>query len=78
MVTTAASLLGLAAGGLGTSVLVQYGPAPTHLVWWLLLGATVAAAVAVLAMPETAPRGRVYCARCGHGWPCPGRRGGRS
>jgi hypothetical protein len=55
VVTTAASLLGLAAGGLGTSVLVQYGPAPTHLVWWLLLGATVAAAVAVLAMPETAP-----------------------
>ncbi len=35
--------------------LVQYGPAPTHLVWWLLLGAFLAAAVAVLAMPETAP-----------------------
>jgi MFS family permease len=56
VVTTAASLLGLGAGGLGTSALVQYGPAPTDLVWWLLLGATLAAAVAVLAMRETAPR----------------------
>src|ERR1700689_3056823 len=42
-------------GGLGTSALVQYGPAPTHLVWWLLLGADLAAAAAVLAMPETTP-----------------------
>jgi hypothetical protein len=55
VVTTAASMLGLAAGGLGTSALVQYGPAPTHLVWWLLLGAFTVAAVAVLALPETAP-----------------------
>jgi hypothetical protein len=56
VVTSAASLLGLAAGGLGTSALVQYGPAPTHLVWWLLLGTSLAAGAAVLAMPETAPR----------------------
>ncbi len=55
VVTSAAGFLGLAAGGLGTSALVQYGPAPTHLVWWLLLGVSLAAAVAVLAMPETAP-----------------------
>ena len=55
VVTTAASLLGLGAGGLATSALVQYGPARTQLVWWLLLGAALAAAVAVLAMPETAP-----------------------
>lgn len=55
MVTTAASLLGLAVGALGTSALVQYGPAPTHLIWWLLLGVSLAAAVAVLAMPETTP-----------------------
>jgi Major Facilitator Superfamily len=55
VVTTGAGLLGLAAGGLCTSALVQYGPVPTHLVWWLLLGAFLAAAVAVLAMPETAP-----------------------
>jgi MFS family permease len=43
VVTTAASLL------------VQDGPAPTRLIWWLLLGAFLAAAAAVLAMPETAP-----------------------
>ena len=56
VVTGAATLLGLAAGALGTSALVQYGPAPTHLVWWLLLGASAVAAVAVLAIPETAAR----------------------
>jgi MFS family permease len=55
VVTTAASLLGLAAGGLSASALVQYGPAPTRLVWWLLLGASLAAAAAVLAIPETVP-----------------------
>jgi MFS family permease len=55
VVTSAAVLLGLGAGGLGTSALVQYAPAPTHLVWWLLLGACATAAVAVLAIPETAP-----------------------
>jgi hypothetical protein len=54
VVTTTASLLGLAAGGLGTSALVQDGPAPTRLIWWLLLGAFLATAAAVLAMPETA------------------------
>jgi MFS family permease len=55
VVTSAAVLLGLGAGGLGTSALAQYAPAPTHLVWWLLLGASAAAALAVLAIPETAP-----------------------
>ena len=54
VVTTAASMLGLAAGGLVSSALVQYGPAPTYLIWWLLLGADLAAAAAVLVMPETA------------------------
>jgi hypothetical protein len=55
VVTSAAILLGLGAGGLGTSALVQYAPAPTHLIWWLLLGACAAAAAAVLAIPQTAP-----------------------
>jgi hypothetical protein len=53
VVTIAAGQLGLAAGGLGTSALVQYAPAPTRLVWWLLLGAFTVAVVAVLALPET-------------------------
>jgi hypothetical protein len=56
VVSSAAILLGLGVGGLGTSALVQYAPAPTYLVWWLLLGACAAAAVAVLAIPETAAR----------------------
>ena len=55
VLTIAASLLGLAVGGLGTGALVQYGPAPSRLVWWLLLGLSLAAAAAVVAMPETAP-----------------------
>jgi Major Facilitator Superfamily len=54
VVTGAANLLGLGIGGLGTSALVQYGPAPTHLIWWLLLGAFAGGAVAVMAIPETA------------------------
>jgi MFS family permease len=53
VITIAAGQLGLAAGGLGTSALVQYGPAPTRLIWWLLLGAFLAAAAAVPALPET-------------------------
>src|SRR5580704_1646704 len=56
LVTTAAPLLGLGAGGLGTGALAQYGPAPTRLVWWLLLGASVAAAAGILAMPEPGTR----------------------
>jgi Major Facilitator Superfamily len=47
---------GIAFGALLTSVLVQYGPAPTKLVWWLLLGACVVAFVLVAVMPETATR----------------------
>jgi MFS family permease len=56
LVTTAAPLLGLGAGALGSSALAQYGPAPSRLVWWLLLGASVAAAAGVLAMPEPGTR----------------------
>jgi hypothetical protein len=51
--TNAGPLWGLALGGLGASALVQYAPAPTHLVWCLLLGASFAAALAILAIPET-------------------------
>ncbi len=53
--TNAGPLWGLAVGGLGASALVQYAPAPTHLVWWLLLGASSAAALAILTIPETSP-----------------------
>ena len=56
LVTTAAPTLGLGAGALGTSALAQYGPAPTRLMWWLLLGASVAAVAGILAMPEPGTR----------------------
>lgn len=52
LVTSAFSSAGLAVGALATSALVQYGPTPTHLVWWLLLGGFVLAALAVLTMAE--------------------------
>ena len=45
--------VGLATGALLTSILVQYGPTPTQLVWWLLLAAFAAAFVLVVAMRES-------------------------
>jgi hypothetical protein len=56
LVTTAVSTLGLGGGALWASALAQYGPAPTRLVWWLLLGASIAAAAGILAMPEPGTR----------------------
>ena len=44
---------GLALGALGCGVLVQYAPAPTRLVYVLLLIGMLVAAVVVAAMPET-------------------------
>src|SRR5262249_9549306 len=41
---------GLALGALIASALVQYGPAPTHLIWWLLLAAFALAIPGVLAV----------------------------
>jgi MFS family permease len=47
---------GLAAGALGCGALVQFGPAPTRLVWVLLLAATGLAAVVVAVIPDAAQR----------------------
>jgi hypothetical protein len=52
LVTSNGGTVGLALGALGTSALVQYGPVPTTLVWWLLLCAFLAAIVLVAATPE--------------------------
>jgi predicted MFS family arabinose efflux permease len=52
VVSSAAPTGGQALGAIGASVLAQYAPAPTHLVWWLLLGAFITGVVVVLAMPE--------------------------
>lgn len=56
VVTSVAPLTGLALGALGSGVLVEFGPAPTRLVYALLLGGMVAAAVVVALMPETSLR----------------------
>jgi hypothetical protein len=52
LVTSAGANAGLAVASPPTAALVQYGPVPTHLIWWLLLGTCVAAIVAVLFTPE--------------------------
>jgi MFS family permease len=47
---------GLALGSLGCGALVQFGPAPTRLVWALLLGGMALAAVVVAVIPDAAQR----------------------
>ncbi|WP_329128475.1 MFS transporter [Streptomyces sp. NBC_01476] len=55
-VNSVAPTAGLALGALGCGALVQYGPAPTHLVYAVLLAGMVLAGVVVTAMPETVVR----------------------
>jgi MFS family permease len=56
VVNGVAPLAGLALGALGTGALVEYGPAPTHLAYAILLAGMAVAAVIVAVMPETAVR----------------------
>ncbi|MFB7493128.1 MFS transporter [Streptomyces sp. NPDC056161] len=56
VVTSVAPLTGLALGALGSGVLVEFGPAPTRLVYALLLAAMVLAAALTALMPESSPR----------------------
>ena len=56
LVTSVFSSLGLALGALVTSVLVQFAPAPTHLIWWVLMAVFAANIVAVLFMAEPGTR----------------------
>jgi hypothetical protein len=56
LVTSVFSSLGLALGALITSALVQYAPAPTHLIWWALLAVFAVGILAVLAMAEPGSR----------------------
>jgi MFS family permease len=51
-----APVSGLAVGALGTGALVQFGPAPTHLIWGLLLAAMVLAGLILSRLPETSAR----------------------
>jgi MFS family permease len=52
-VGSVAPAIGLALGALSTGLLVQYAPAPTHLVFWLLTVLFVVGAVALARTPET-------------------------
>ena len=56
LVSSLAPTAGLAIGALVASSLVQYGPLPTRLIWWLLLAVFLIGLLLVLAMPE--PGGR--------------------
>lgn len=56
VVTSVAPLTGLALGALTSGLLVEFGPAPTRLVYALLLAAMVAAAAVTAFLPETSPR----------------------
>ncbi|WP_246127928.1 MFS transporter [Amycolatopsis rhizosphaerae] len=56
VVNGVAPISGLALGALGCGALVQYGPAPTHLVFALLLAGMLVAAIVVVLLPETSPR----------------------
>ncbi|MEV4571331.1 MFS transporter [Nonomuraea sp. NPDC049419] len=56
VVTSVAPLTGLALGAVGSGVLVEFGPAPTRLVYVLLLAGMVLAAVIVALLPETSLR----------------------
>lgn len=53
VVNAVVPLAGLAVGALGCGALVQYAPAPTRLVYLLLLGGMAGAALVVARMPET-------------------------
>jgi hypothetical protein len=53
LVSSIAPLVGLAAGALGSGLLVEYGPDPLRLIYWLLVGGFALAIAAVPAMPET-------------------------
>jgi MFS family permease len=56
LISGIAPVAGLGAGALGSGVLVEYAPFPTHLVYALLLAGMVVAAGAVVLLPETAAR----------------------
>lgn len=60
LLSAAAPPLGLALGALGSGLLVQYGPDPLRLVYWLLTGVFAITIVLVAVMPETV--------RATHGW----------
>jgi predicted MFS family arabinose efflux permease len=55
LVSAVAPPVGLAAGALGSGLLIEYGPDPLQLVFWLLAAVFLVATAAIVAMPETVP-----------------------
>ena len=53
---SAGNSLGQGTGALCAALLAQYAPAPTQLIWWLLLALLAVAVVWVLVMPEPGTR----------------------
>jgi MFS family permease len=51
-----APMVGLAAGALGSGILVQYGPEPLRLVYWLLAGVFLVALAALSGIPDLSVR----------------------
>jgi MFS family permease len=51
-----ALMAGLAAGAVGSGLLVQYGPDPLHLVFWVLSGVYAGGLAAMLVILDPAPR----------------------
>jgi MFS family permease len=60
LLAASAPMCGLAAGALGSGLLVEYAPHPTRLVYWLLLAAFALAALLATAIPETVERKRTW------------------
>lgn len=56
LVNSSAPTIGLAAGALGASLLVQYAPAPLRLVYWLLLAVSVLGIIGTLLAGEPGQR----------------------
>lgn len=56
MLNSLAPMLGMACGGLGSGLLVEYAPRPTQLVYFTLLGLMVLQAVYLWRLPETVSR----------------------
>lgn len=53
LINSLAPLLGMACGAMGCSLLVEFAPFPTQLIYWVLFGAMLLQALLVWHLPET-------------------------
>ena len=56
LVNSVAPLLGMACGAMGSSLLVEFAPLPTQLIYWTLLALMLVQALYVWRLPETVDR----------------------